>query len=287
MSDNLAPHQRSREAQFPRIRKNDNGRPLLMGILNITPDSFYSDSRFSEEAALKKAEQMIAKGADWIDVGGESTRPGASKISIEQEIQRVIPVIKQLREANSDILISIDTRNYQVAKLALESGANMINDVSGLRTKEMIDLVIEAQCAVCIMHMNGEPGNMQDNPVYDDVVEEVASYLEQQAQDLVDRGFPKELILIDPGVGFGKSQQHNLSLMKSAERFKQSGYGLMWGISRKSVVGHLTGKDSASDRLAGTLATSIYAAKLGIDVLRVHDIDEHNDLFNVYFALSD
>ena len=132
MSDNLAPHQRSREAQFPRIRKKDNGRPLLMGILNITPDSFYSDSRFSEEDALKKAEQMIAKGADWIDVGGESTRPGASKISIEQEIQRVIPVIKKLREENSDILISIDTRNYQVAKLALESGANMINDVSGL-----------------------------------------------------------------------------------------------------------------------------------------------------------
>lgn len=286
MSDNLAPHQKSREAQFPRIRKKTNGRPLLMGILNITPDSFYSNSRFSIEDALKKAKQMIANGADWIDIGGESTRPGASSVSIDEEIQRVIPVIKQLRKENDNILISIDTRNHQVARSALESGADMINDVSGLRSQEMVDLVIESQCAVCIMHMNGEPGSMQYNPIYEDVVEEVASYLEQQAKKLVDRGFPKELILIDPGVGFGKSQQHNLSLMKSVKRFEESGYGILWGISRKSVIGHLTGKDSASNRLAGTLATSLFAALSGVDMLRVHDIDEHNDLFNVYFALS-
>ena len=257
-----------------------------MGILNITPDSFYSNSRFSVEDALKKAKHMIANGADWIDIGGESTRPGASCVSIDEEIQRVIPVITQLRKENDNILISIDTRNHQVARLALENGADMINDVSGLRSQEMVDLVIEAQCAVCIMHMNGEPGSMQDNPIYEDVVEEVASYLEQQAKKLVDRGFPKELILIDPGVGFGKSQQHNLSLMKSVKRFEESGYGILWGISRKSVIGHLTGKDSASDRLAGTLATSLFAAQSGVDMLRVHDIDEHNDLFNVYFALS-
>tara|TARA_B100000900_G_C20208988_1_gene565007 strand:- start:153 stop:644 length:492 start_codon:yes stop_codon:yes gene_type:complete len=162
----------------------------------------------------------------------------------------------------------------------------MVNDVSGLRDKQMIDLVIEARCAVCIMHMNGEPGNMQKNPRYHDVVEEVATYLDQQARGLIDRGLPKELILIDPGIGFGKTQQHNILLMKSAKRFQKLGYGLLWGVSRKSVIGHITGKENASQRLSGTLSSSLFAAEMGVDVLRVHDIDEHNDLFKVYQALN-
>jgi len=258
-----------------------------MGILNITPDSFYTESRYSAVDAVKKAIMMIDQGADWIDIGGESTRPGASPISIEEEICRVIPVIKRLREINDQVMISIDTRNHQVARLALENGANMVNDVSGLRNKQMIDLIVEARCAVCIMHMNGEPGNMQKNPTYSDVVEEVATYLNQKAAELIDRGLPKELILIDPGIGFGKTQQHNLLLMKSAERFQKLGYGLLWGVSRKSVIGHITGKDNASERLSGTLASSLFAAQMGVDVLRVHDIDEHNDLFKVYHVLND
>ena len=286
MSENFAPDGKRGGVYFPRIRKATNGRPLIMGILNITPDSFYSDSRYSAEDAVKKAQIMIEKGADWIDIGGESTRPGASKVSIEEEIERVIPVIKQLRNFNEKIMISIDTRNYQVARLALENGANMVNDVSGLRDKKMVDLIIEEKCAVCIMHMNGEPGDMQKNPTYHDVVEEVASYLDKQAKELIDRGLPRELILIDPGIGFGKTQQHNLSLMKSAKRFQELGYGLLWGISRKSVIGHLTGKQNASQRLSGTLASSLYGAQMGVDILRVHDVDEHNDLFNAYYALN-
>jgi|TARA_B100000003_G_scaffold208620_1_gene229511 dihydropteroate synthase len=286
MSENFAPDGKRGGVYFPRIRKATNGRPLIMGILNITPDSFYSDSRYSAEDAVKKAQIMIEKGADWIDIGGESTRPGASKVSIEEEIERVIPVIKQLRNFNEKIMISIDTRNHQVARLALENGANMVNDVSGLRDKKMVDLIIEVKCAVCIMHMNGEPGNMQKNPTYHDVVEEVASYLDKQAKELIDRGLPRELILIDPGIGFGKTQQHNLSLMKSAKRFQELGYGLLWGISRKSVIGHLTGKQNASQRLSGTLASSLYGAQMGVDILRVHDVDEHNDLFNAYYALN-
>ena len=286
MSENFAPDGKRGGVYFPRIRKATNGRPLIMGILNITPDSFYSDSRYSAEDAVKKAQIMIEKGADWIDIGGESTRPGASKVSIEEEIERVIPVIKQLRNFNEKIMISIDTRNHQVARLALENGANMVNDVSGLRDKKMVDLIIEVKCAVCIMHMNGEPGDMQKNPTYHDVVEEVASYLDKQAKELIDRGLPRELILIDPGIGFGKTQQHNLLLMKSAKRFQELGYGLLWGISRKSVIGHLTGKQNASQRLSGTLASSLYGAQMGVDILRVHDVDEHNDLFNAYYALN-
>jgi len=286
MSENFAPDANRGKAYFPRIRKTTDGRPLIMGILNITPDSFYSDSRYSTEDAVKKAKLMIKNGADWIDIGGESTRPGASRISIETEIKRVIPVIKQLREANDKILISIDTRNHQVARLALENGANMVNDISGLRDKKMVDLIIEAKCAVCIMHMDGEPQNMQKNPLYDDVVKEVLSYLEKQAKALTDRGFPSDLILIDPGIGFGKTQQHNLLLLKSAKRFQDLGYGLLWGISRKSVIGHITGKQNASNRLAGTLASSLFGAQMGVDILRVHDVDEHNDFFNTYYTLN-
>ena len=286
MSENFAPDGKRGGVYFPRIRKATNGRPLIMGILNITPDSFYSDSRYSAEDAVKKAQIMIENGADWIDIGGESTRPGASKVSIEEEIDRVIPVIKQLSKYNDNIMISIDTRNHQVARLALENGANMVNDVSGLRDKKMVDLIIEQKCAVCIMHMNGEPGNMQENPTYHDVVEEVVSYLDKRAKELIDRGLPRDLILIDPGIGFGKTQQHNLLLMKSAKRFQELGYGLLWGISRKSVIGHLTGKQNASQRLSGTLASSLYGAQMGVDILRVHDVDEHNDLFNAYYALN-
>ena len=286
MSENFAPDGKRGGVYFPRIRKATNGRPLIMGILNITPDSFYSDSRYSAEDAVKKAQIMIENGADWIDIGGESTRPGASKVSIEEEIDRVIPVIKQLSKYNDKIMISIDTRNHQVARLALENGANMVNDVSGLRDKKMVDLIIEQKCAVCIMHMNGEPGNMQENPTYHDVVEEVVSYLDKRAKELIDRGLPRDLILIDPGIGFGKTQQHNLLLMKSAKRFQELGYGLLWGISRKSVIGHLTGKQNASQRLSGTLASSLYGAQMGVDILRVHDVDEHNDFFNAYYALN-
>ena len=168
-----------------------------MGILNVTPDSFYKESRVNGvENALSKANLMIEQGATWIDIGGESTRPGSEPITIDEEISRVIPLITKLREVNPDIMISIDTRNHQVARRALESGADMINDVSGLRSDKMIDVVLEFGCAVCIMHMLGEPSNMQNNPSYDNVVDDVINYLEHKAQLLVEQGHPRDLIVI-------------------------------------------------------------------------------------------
>lgn len=261
--------------------------PQLMGILNITPDSFYAESRFNYQNVINRAAHMINNGADWLDVGGESTRPGATKISIEEELDRVIPIIKLLRKEFPEVLISIDTRNYQVARLAIENGANMVNDVSGLRDVKMQDLVLETGCMVCIMHMQGEPGSMQEQPNYDDVVEEVVKYLEHKAQELINRGHKMENIVIDPGIGFGKNHQHNLALMRAVSRFKQLGYSLLWGISRKSVIGKMTNKSDVSERLPGTLGSSIYAALHGVDILRVHDVDEHNDMLNVYRYLTD
>ena len=261
--------------------------PQLMGILNITPDSFYAESRFNYQNVINRAAHMINNGADWLDVGGESTRPGATKISIEEELDRVIPIIKLLRKEFPEVLISIDTRNYQVARLAIENGANMVNDVSGLRDIKMQDLVLETGCMVCIMHMQGEPGSMQEQPNYDDVVEEVVKYLEHKAQELINRGHKMENIVIDPGIGFGKNHQHNLALMRAVSRFKQLGYSLLWGISRKSVIGKMTNKSDVSERLPGTLGSSIYAALHGVDILRVHDVDEHNDMLNVYRYLTD
>tara|TARA_B100001996_G_scaffold380004_2_gene366681 strand:+ start:5105 stop:5884 length:780 start_codon:yes stop_codon:yes gene_type:complete len=258
-----------------------------MGILNITPDSFYRESRVSGiESALGKANLMIEQGATWIDIGGESTRPGAEPITIDEEINRVIPLITKLREMNPDIMISIDTRNHQVARRALECGADMINDISGLRSDEMTDVVLEFGCAVCIMHMQGEPSNMQNNPIYDNVVDDVINYLENKAQLLVEQGHPRDLIVIDPGIGFGKNHEQNITLMKSTKRLKESGFAILWGISRKSVIGLITDKKDAIDRLSGTLATSAYAHTQGVDILRVHDIDEHQDFFKVLSTLQ-
>mgnify|MGYP005729292847 FL=1 len=287
MSRNLTPEFGSGIILHPKLSSANTGRPLLMGILNLTPDSFYQGSRLTKDGAIKQAENMIQSGADWIDIGGESTRPGATTISIEEELERVIPVINSLRKKYPNLLISVDTRNHEVARQAITSGANMINDVSGLRDQKMFDLVVDSKCAVCIMHMLGEPGNMQKQPKYHNVVEEVITYLEKKAEQLIERGHPRDLIAIDPGIGFGKTQEHNLALMKAVKRFKASGFAVLWGISRKSIIGHITGKSNPEDRLPGTLASSIYGAINGVDILRVHDIDEHNDLLGVFEKLTD
>ena len=187
-----------------------------MGILNITPDSFHSDSRrFELDDSVKRGIEIWDYGATWLDIGGESTRPGAKTVDIEEELRRVIPVIKLLKERRPEGLISIDTRRAEVAREAIKAGAEMINDVSGFSDPEMIDVVIETGCAVCIMHMQGEPEKMQDNPEYKNCVDEVSSFLFGKAQELVDSGHPKELIIIDPGIGFGKLLEHNIELMKS------------------------------------------------------------------------
>ena len=287
MSENLTPQSNRGSVISSRINRKPNDNCFLMGILNVTPDSFYKESRVNGvENALSKANLMIEQGATWIDIGGESTRPGSEPITIDEEISRVIPLITKLREMNPDIMISIDTRNHQVARRALESGADMINDVSGLRSDKMIDVVLEFGCAVCIMHMLGEPSNMQNNPSYDNVVDDVINYLEHKAQLLVEQGHPRDLIVIDPGIGFGKNYEQNIALMKSTKRLKETGFAVLWGISRKAVIGLMTGKKAAVDRLSGTLSTSVYAHYEGVDILRVHDIDEHQDFFRVLTTLK-
>tara|TARA_B100000900_G_scaffold387235_1_gene378280 strand:- start:4567 stop:5442 length:876 start_codon:yes stop_codon:yes gene_type:complete len=253
--------------------------PRIMGIVNATPDSFYEGSRSMDEEAVRRGLSMWDDGATWVDVGGESTRPGAEPVGIELELARVLPVIRGLRAARPSGFISIDTRHAAVAQAAVEAGADMVNDVSGLRNPKMRDVVVNTGCGVCIMHMQGEPGTMQTNPSYNDVVEEVRSSLEEMKQTLSKRGHPLPLILIDPGIGFGKTQAHNIALLNEGRGLVKTEGALLWGVSRKSIVGHLTGQSDPAKRLPGTLGLAAVAHQMNIDIVRVHDVVEHRDLF--------
>ena len=265
-------------APFTKCR--EDGKPRLMGIVNATPDSFHADSRVeSVETAIERGIAMWEQGADWVDVGGESTRPGASPVNVEQEIDRVIPIIEGLRNENPNGLISIDTRHHEVAKAALDAGANMINDVSGLRDQKMFDLVVDTKSPVCIMHMLGEPRNMQEKPQYIDVVSEVSKHLLDTAERLINAGHPANLIILDPGIGFGKTMEHNLSLLGKSENLRgESDFSILWGVSRKSIFKDILNREKSEQRLAGTLGVAAQAFCQGIDILRVHDVTEHNDL---------
>ncbi len=259
-----------------------------MGGINCTPDSFHKDSRSEEiEQSLTIVEKMIQEGADWIDIGGESTRPGATEVSIEKEIERTAPLIREIRKKFPNQAISIDTRRHQVAREAIIAGANLINDVSGLRDPEMLRLVLSSGAGVCIMHMQGEPRNMQDSPIYDDVVKEVSSSLLNKARELVELGHPINRICLDPGIGFGKTLEHNLTLLRNSEAFRGSeGFSLLWGVSRKSMFRDLLGREETNQRLAGTLGVAAYAQNKGIDILRVHDVTEHVDLCRTISSLE-
>ena len=277
-----------RDALSRAIRPDAEGLPRVMGILNVTPDSFHADSRVTGQQAVERGVAMFENGATWVDVGGESTRPGADAVSVDEECARVIPVILGLKQARPDGLVSIDTRHAPVAQAALEAGADMVNDVSGLRDPAMMDVVLEAGAAVCIMHMLGTPKTMQHDIQYNDVVNDVHQALFTTAKELVSRGHPEELICLDPGIGFGKEQQHNLALLEHGARLSDSGrWSVLWGVSRKSVVGHLTGHANAADRLPGSLGLAALACLRGVGVLRVHDVAPHRDLLNALrpFAL--
>ena len=250
-----------------------------MGIVNATDDSFYAGSRSMDNEAVANGLAMWDAGATWVDVGGESTRPGAAPVDIDTEVRRVLPVIQGLRAARPDGLISIDTRHAEVAKAALAAGADMVNDVSGLRDPAMLDTVLASGCAVCVMHMQGDPGSMQKNPVYADVVGEVSQALEHVKEQLIEHGHPEDLIVLDPGIGFGKTQRHNIDLLRAGKGLMKSKGPLLWGVSRKSIVGHLTGQQDPADRLYGTLGLAAVAFEAGVDVVRVHDVGPHHDLF--------
>ena len=278
MANALAPFSFRRESSIPG----------LMGILNITPDSFHGPSRLdSVLEAKKRGLAMISAGAEIIDIGGESTRPGSHPVSIEVELERVIPVIRAIRETSQSIQISIDTRNHEVARQALDAGATIINDVSGLRSPEMMNLVLDRKVPVCIMHMLGEPKSMQSNPAYGDVVTEISSELLGTAQQLVDSGHEPNSICLDPGIGFGKTLEHNIDLLKGWQAFRgEYDFPILWGVSRKSMIGQITGHSTTEDRLYGTLGVAAYANKVGVDWLRVHDVQAHTDVLNVLDVLD-
>ena len=259
-----------------RARRIALGRPLIMGILNVTPDSFSDGGRwFDHDEALRQSERMAAAGADIIDVGGESTRPGSAPVDADEEIRRVVPLIERLR-ANLDIPLSIDTSKPEVMRQAVAAGAVMINDVAALRADGAVATAAALGVPVCLMHMQGEPRSMQAQPEYRDVVQEVKSFLEHRAGICRQAGIPATDIVIDPGFGFGKNLQHNLELFRAIPELCATGYPVLVGVSRKSMLGLLTGKPTG-ERLAASIAAAVLAAQRGATVLRVHDVEETVD----------
>ena len=265
----------------PMLKRREDGFPRIMGVVNVTPDSFHARSRSSDiNHAVETAMKMASEGADWIDIGGESTRPGASPVTIEDELSRVIPAIEAIRSQLPDVCISIDTRRSEVAMQALNSGADMVNDVSAMSDPGMLSVVSEHDCPVCIMHMRGLPENMQDDPSYDDVVREVRGYLGKVAGLLMDEGVKPSQIIADPGIGFGKTLEHNIALLSSGRSIvPDERMSLMWGVSRKSMFLDLLGREDSEDRLAGTLGVAAISPEKEVDIIRVHDVAEHSDSF--------
>ena len=259
--------------QLPSRELSFGKAPLLMGIVNVTPDSFSDGGKFSSaDAACRHARQLVADGADIIDIGGESTRPYADIVESDEEIKRVVPVIEQLA-GDIDVPISIDTTKTAVAKAALSAGAEIINDVSGFRDQGMLALAVESNAAVCAMHMQGTPQTMQDHPQYDDVVEEIYDYLDQRKQQLLGAGIKPERICLDPGIGFGKTHEHNLTLLANCQRFVELEMPILVGHSRKGFIGKVLG-DKSADRMIGTVAIALSLAQKGIQIIRVHDVLE-------------
>ncbi len=261
--------------------------PLLMGILNVTPDSFSDGGRFYDrERAIAHGLALAQAGADIIDVGGESTRPGAQPLAAAEELERVLPVISALRRECS-ALISVDTRKSIVAERALAAGAQIVNDISALTADErMVAVVREFRAGAILMHMRGEPRTMQDHPVYEDVVREVRAYLQARLDDLEQQGIARAALAIDPGFGFGKTARHNISLLADLEALQACQRPVVVGVSRKRFLGHLTGRD-VGDRLAGSLGALAYALWAGAQVVRVHDLRESRDVLQVLWALRE
>jgi dihydropteroate synthase len=255
---------------------------LVMGIVNVTPDSFSDGGRFLRaEDAVSQGRRLLAEGADLLDIGGESTRPGAAPVSAEDEIARTAPVIAQL---SPDARVSIDTTKVAVARAAIEAGATYVNDVSAFRFEpDLAGLVADAGVECCLMHMRGEPRTMQEDPRYDDVVADVKSHLEERMAFAVAEGVPEERIHLDPGIGFGKTLEHNLELLRRLDEIVALGRPVLVGTSRKGFLGKLTGRD-VGDRLAGTIATNVLALSQGARLFRVHDVQPVRDALIVAAA---
>lgn len=259
-------------------------RPLVMGVLNVTPDSFSDGGKFfATDAAIRQAERMFAAGAAIVDVGGESTRPGAGQISEDEELDRVIAVIETISDG-TDIAVSIDTSKPGVMRAAVDAGASMINDVYALRQDGAVEAASELDVAVCLMHMQGEPGTMQENPGYQDIPGDILDFLSKRITACRDAGIDDEKIVIDPGFGFGKTHEHNVRLLASLDRFQELGMPLLVGLSRKSTLGALTGKD-VEERLPAGIAAAILAVERGAHIVRTHDVDETIDALKIASAV--
>lgn len=257
---------------------------LLMGILNVTPDSFSDGGRYADpEKAVERATQMIEEGADIVDVGGESSRPGSCPVDAETELSRVLPVIEQLK-AKTDILISVDTQKSVVAEAALKAGANIINDISALESdRRMTEVARRYKAGLILMHKKGEPRDMQENPQYGNVTDEVSDYLKGRINFLSEMGIGSETIAIDPGIGFGKTAEHNIELIAHIERMRKYGRPVVMGLSRKRFLGQLTGR-AVNERLAASLGALAYCLLKGASVMRVHDVKESRDVLMVLNA---
>jgi dihydropteroate synthase len=255
-----------------------------MGILNVTPDSFSDGGQFNRvDSAVKQALRMLADGAQIIDIGGESTRPGAPDVALSEELERVIPVIKALRE-QSDCVISIDTSKAVVMRQAIEAGADIINDVRALQEPGAIEVAASySDVPVCLMHMQGAPRTMQTAPQYDDLLTEISTFLRKRAQDCINHGIQSERLILDPGFGFGKTLAHNYELLGQFEVFQKLNLPILAGLSRKSMFGQLLDR-TASERLAGSLAGAMICAQKGAQIIRVHDVKETVDVLNVLHA---
>ena len=255
-----------------------------MGILNVTPDSFSDGGKYTHlEMAINKAEQMVAEGADIIDIGGESTRPGAADVSVQEEIDRVIPLVTALK--CEGITVSVDTSKPEVMEQAIQAGADMINDVRALSLPGAMEVMARYNKPVCLMHMQGQPRSMQNDPQYDNVVEEVYQYLEQRIKACVKAGINAEMISIDPGFGFGKNLSHNVALLNNLDVFKKLQKPLLVGMSRKRMVGEMTGKE-VEERLAGSLAVALIAMQNGANIVRVHDVKETCDVKKIFLQMQ-
>ena len=259
-------------------------RPLLMGIVNITPDSFSDGNHYLQaDAAIAHAKQLIADGADILDIGAESTRPGAEPVALDEELRRLLPVIEGLRALN--VPISVDTFKPAVMRAVLAAGADIINDIAGFRDPESIAAVAGTNCGLCVMHMQGEPRTMQQQPSYQDLHLEVKNFLSDRVQVLRSAGVAPQRIMLDPGLGFGKTVEHNYTLLRDLEKIQIDSYPWLIGLSRKSMIGHVVNK-APQQRLAGSLAGMLAAVSRGAAVLRVHDVAESADALNVWLAVE-
>lgn len=266
-------------------RPVDLSVPRVMGVLNVTPDSFSDGGRYlAADDALRQAEKMVAAGASIIDIGGESTRPGAAPVSTDEELARVIPVIERLAGA-LDVVLSVDTSKPAVMREAVAAGAGLVNDVTALRAPGAVQEVAGLAVPVCLMHMQGEPRTMQSGPRYDDVVADVGAFLGDRIAVCEAAGIPRERLLVDPGFGFGKTLEHNLALLRGLERLATLGVPLLVGLSRKSMLGTLTGRPVEA-RIAASVAAALIAVQNGARIVRVHDVPETVDALAVWRAVD-